>query len=89
MPTEFEAVGKPNIMVTLAGHDDDRTLVMNQLSNMQADEFINASEQTGYDAAALKSYSKMLDQIEREAMDNEYKRTEVYARVKKIMGANK
>lgn len=34
VPMDFEAVGKPNMMVSLAGRDCDNTLVMNQLSHM-------------------------------------------------------
>jgi hypothetical protein len=41
---EFEAVGKPNILFSYSGMEADNTFVMNQLANMESEEFVQTAE---------------------------------------------
>jgi hypothetical protein len=61
MPTDFEAVGKPNVMLTLSGFNNDNSMAMNQLSTMQADEFVETAERLASDKEATKLYEKVFD----------------------------
>ena len=61
MPTDFEAVGKPNVMLTLSGFNNDNSMAMNQLSTMQADEFVDTAERLASDKEATKLYEKVFD----------------------------
>lgn len=74
---DFEAVGKPNQLMSFSGVDHDNTFVMNQLANMSPEEFVETAEQLASGQGAASNYRKIFDNIVKENEDNEYSRTKV------------
>jgi hypothetical protein len=81
---QFTAVGKPNLMVSLAGLNPDSLLTMNQVSAMQADELVETTERLVSDKQASRQYTKTFDQIIQESQENEVSWANLHSRAKEI-----
>lgn len=71
---DLETVGKPNVMVSFSGCDDD-SYITNQLSNLSPDEFIKTAEKL--DNIKDSAFMQKFEQILNENQENEYNRTQV------------
>lgn len=76
IPMDFEAVGKPNVLVSFSGIHDNHYLT-GSLNNMTIEEFVQTADYLGDNPKSGNAYHKIYQQIMKDKMENEYNRTMV------------
>lgn len=73
---EFEAVGKPNVLISFSGVKGNNYMTAS-LNNTSIEDFVKTAENLSGGMNGDQTYKKIFDQIMKDKRENEYNRTQV------------